>query len=151
MGHNKAQEIIDYAVQNEIEAYNFYKLAADRVQDKSLQNIFAELAEEEQKHKVFLEEFLKSGENQIMIEQFSDYKNAETVDKPKFTDNMSFVDAVALAMKNEEEAMELYQNLANSCAAPEQKKLFLGLAEMEQLHKTRLEEIYTNAAYVEDW
>lgn len=151
MNKNLIQDIIDYAIEREKESYDFYTRAAERVDDKSLKSIFQELAAEEVSHKDFLEEFLRTGATEINIRDFEDYRVSETVDKPKFTEEMSFVDAVALAMKKEEEAMELYQKLANSTENPEKKQLFLDLAKMEQLHKTKLEELYTNTAYAEVW
>lgn len=64
---------------------------------------------------------------------------------------MSFPDAVALAMKKKEEAMKLYERLANSTNNQEAKELFLDLADLEQLQKTKLEELYTSTAYPEVW
>jgi len=64
---------------------------------------------------------------------------------------MKFADAIGLAIKNEEEAMDMYKNLADICIDEEQRKLFLGLMEMEKMHKAKLEEIYVNVAYAEVW
>jgi rubrerythrin len=151
MNKNMIQDIIDYAIEREKESYNFYKSSAERVDDKSLKSIFEELAAEEVSHKDFLEDFLKSGATEINIRDFDDYNVSATVEKPTFTEEMSFTDAVALAMKKEEEAMELYQKLAASTENPDKKELFLNLAKMEQLHKAKLEELYTNTAYAEVW
>ena len=48
-------------------------------------------------------------------------------------------DAIGLAMKAEEEAMQMYQALANSSTSPDQKEMFLALANMEKSHKVKLE------------
>ncbi|WP_333638382.1 ferritin family protein [Tissierella praeacuta] len=143
--------IIKFAVENEIEAYEFYIGATNKVKDNYLKETFQELAEEELKHKKFLEEFLVSDINEIRLHQTNDYKIAETIDKPKLTVEMRFADAIGLAIKNEEEAMDMYKNLADICIDEEQRKLFLGLMEMEKMHKAKLEEIYVNVAYAEVW
>ncbi|WP_313756882.1 ferritin family protein [Tissierella sp.] len=143
--------IIKFAVENEVEAYEFYIGATNKVKDDYLKETFQELAEEELKHKKFLEEFLVSNIDEIKLHQTNDYKIAETIDKPKLTVEMKFADAIGLAIKNEEEAMEMYKNLADICIDEEQKKLFLGLMEMEKMHKAKLEEIYVNVAYAEVW
>ncbi|HAE91779.1 ferritin-like domain-containing protein [Tissierella praeacuta] len=143
--------IIKFAVENEIEAYEFYIGATNKVKDNYLKETFQELAEEELKHKKFLEEFLVSDINEIRLHQTNDYKIAETIDKPKLTVEMKFADAIGLAIKNEEEAMDMYKNLADICIDEEQRKLFLGLMEMEKMHKAKLEEIYVNVAYAEVW
>lgn len=151
MKTNDIKAIIKFAVENEVEAYEFYIGATDKVKDKHLKETFQGLAEEELNHKKFLEEFLVSDVNEIKLHQSNDYKIAETIDKPKLTVEMSFADAIGLAIKNEEEAMEMYKNLADACVDEEQKKLFLGLMEMEKMHKAKLEEIYVNVAYAEVW
>ncbi len=151
MKNNEIKSIIKFAVENEIEAYEFYISAANKVKDDYLKETFQELAEEELKHKKFLEEFLVSDVEYIKINETIDYKISETIDKPKLTVEMKFADAIGLAIKNEEEAMEMYKNLADVCIDEEQKKLFLGLMEMEKMHKAKLEEIYVNVAYGEVW
>jgi rubrerythrin len=60
-------------------------------------------------------------------------------------------DTIALAMKNEEEAMNMYTDLANCSSDQEQKKVFQALAKMEQGHKARLEDMFTNMAFPEVW
>lgn len=151
MKNSELKDIINFAIENEVDAYEFYRDAANKVEDENLKQIFNELAEEELEHKKFLEDFLVSDADKIELDVEVDYKITEEIDKPKLNVDMTFRDAIALAMKNEEEAMDMYSNLAAACLDPEQKELFLGLVKMEQTHKTRLEEIYLNVAYAEVW
>lgn len=151
MTREELTKIIEFAVENEVDAYQFYKDAAERLEDDALKETFQDLAKEELEHKKFLEDFLSSGTAEINIDETCDYKVAESVDKPTLSMDMSFPDAMALAMKNEEEAMEMYQQLADACVDQKEKDIFLGLMEMEKMHKTRLEDIYVNAAFVEVW
>ncbi len=144
------KKIIKMAVGNEIAAYEFYKGVSEKTKDSNLRSIFSELAEEEQKHKVFLEAFL-SGAKPLKFASVTDYKVAEAVDKPRLSMQMKPADAIALAMKEEEEAMQMYQGLADSSTASDQKDLFLSLAKMEKGHKVRLEELYTSMAFPEAW
>ena len=65
MKTDEYKKIIKFAVANEIEAYDFYKGVSDKVKDAGLKKIFAELAEEEAKHRKFLEG-LTSGKAQII-------------------------------------------------------------------------------------
>lgn len=145
------RSIIDFAVENELEAYEFYRDAAEKVEDDFLKETFQELATEELEHKKFLEDFLLSEVDEIKLNEFSDYKISETIDKPELTVEMKFGDAIALAIKNEEEAMFMYESLAEACVDEPHEKLFLGLMEMEKMHKVKLEEIYLNVAYAEVW
>ena len=68
------------------------------------------------------------------------------------TTDMPFDAAIALAIKREEEAMTLYQELADKITGnKEMYDMFINLRNMEQAHKTRLESIYMNVAYSEVW
>jgi len=145
------KRILKMAIDNEIEAYEFYASAARKSADSNLKAIFLELSEEEMKHKVLLEAFLKNESAQMNFHTSADYKISESVELPKLTPQMSFADGVALAMKKEEEAMNMYQQFADASVDANQKNTFLQLAKMEQGHKKKLEDLYTNTAYVEAW
>jgi rubrerythrin len=144
------KKIISVAVGNEIEAYEFYAGVSEKVKNSSLKAIFKELADEEKKHKNSLEGFL-SDLRPMRFDEKKDYKISETVEKPRLSLDMKPSDAIALAMKNEEEAMNIYTDLANCSSDQEQKKVFQALAKMEQGHKARLEDMFTNMAFPEVW
>jgi len=142
---------VSMAVLNEVEAYEFYSIAAQKSKNANLKSIFTELAAEELKHKNLLELYLKEGAKEMKFSESADYKVAETVELPKLTPEMSFVDGIALAMKKEQEAMEMYNNFAVASTDSAQKETFLQLAKMEQGHKAKLEALYTDTAYSEVW
>lgn len=144
------KKVITMAVENEIEAYDFYKAAGEKVKDANLKTIFKDLAEEEKKHKEFLQGLLTQAKP-MKFDEGKDYKISESVDKPKLSISMSPADAIGLAMKNEEEAMQMYSELAKASADKEQKEMFDSLARMEQGHKVKLEGLYTDMAYPEVW
>ena len=144
------RKILEMAIASEVAARDFYRSICEKTGDSSLKRLFAELADEEQKHKIFLEGFL-TGAKPFHFGEVMDYKVAETIAKPGPSIDMKPADAIGLAMKEEEEAMRLYQGLANSSTDPEQKEAFLNLANMERAHKVRLEDLYTSMAYPEVW
>ncbi|MBN1364946.1 MAG: ferritin family protein [Syntrophaceae bacterium] len=150
MKTDEFKKIIKFAVSNEIEAYEFYKGVSDKSQDTNLKRTFAELAEEEAKHRKFLEG-LTSGKTQMHFDETKDYKVSQSIEKPKLSLSMKPVDAIALAVKNEEEAMEMYAKMADFSTNAEQKKMFQSLARMEQGHKVKLEDTFTNMAFPEAW
>ncbi|MDX9929692.1 MAG: ferritin family protein [Bacteroidales bacterium] len=146
------KEILKLAIRNEIEAYEFYHSAAVKARTENLESTFRELAGEEMNHRRTLEGFLL---NESLTLNFKnsrdDFKVSESVELPPLTTDMSFADGVALAMKKEEEAMDMYKKFAAASEDPGQKSTFLQLAAMEQGHKLKLEDLYTNAAFVEAW
>jgi len=141
MKTDEYKKIIKFAVANEIEAYDFYKGVSEKVKDASLKKIFAELAEEEAGHRKLLEG-LASGKGQMHFDESKDYKVAESINKPK----------LSMSMKpNEQEAMEMYKEMASCSTDAGQKKMFQSLANMEQGHKVKLEDTFTNMAFPEAW
>lgn len=151
MKKDEFKSIIDFAIENEIEAYEFYRDAAEKIKNPQLKDVFKDLAKEEMEHRKFLQDFLVSGVETINLDAGTDYKVSETIDKPVLSVEMDFSDAIALAIKNEEEAMIMYSNLAEACLDDEEKDLFLGLEEMERMHKVRLEKLFLETGYAEVW
>ena len=80
-----------------------------------------------------------------------DYHVAENVDRPKLSTAMKPADAFALAMKNEEDAMNHYTNLAAAVSDAEMKKIFHELAAMEKEHKFSMEKAFVDIGYPEVW
>lgn len=140
------------AVKNEVEAFEFYRDAAAKMKDPAMKKTFQELADEESGHKALLEGYLSNEIKDMKFNEEKDYKVAETVEAPQtLSTDMAFKDAIALAMKKEQEAMEMYQMFADASEETQQKTTFLELVKMEKGHKVRLEDIYTNIAFVEIW
>ena len=143
--------ILSMAIENEVEDYEFYLGVSQKVEDANIKSIFKELAEQELGHRDLLSSYLNNDARPLNFTQVPDYKVSETVDRPKLSLQMKPVDAIALAMKNEEDAMQMYKDLADNSSDEEQKKLFMNLSNMEKGHKVQLEDIYTNMAFPEAW
>lgn len=145
------KKILAMAIENEIEAAEFYQGVYEKTGSASLKSIFGELAEEERKHQGMLQGCLDNDSRPLKFKSSPDYKVAETVEMPKLSMGMKPVDAIALAMKKEEEAMNLYLKFAGTSDDVQQKEMFENLARMEQSHKVNLENLYTNMAFPEVW
>ena len=145
------QEVLDFAVKNEIEAYEFYKAAAEKVTNQGAKTSFEKMAKEEQKHRELLEQYTGGASRELHFEGAPDYKVSEQINKVELNTDMNYTEALAVAMKNEQDAMEMYNKLASLSKDGEQKDLFSSLATMEQEHKNMLESLYTNASSAEAW
>ena len=145
------KNIIDMAIANEIEAQEFYGDAAGKLNDPYLKEMFEHFAKEEKMHEKLLRKILKSDTISLHFSEAVDYKISETVDEPRLSTEMKPVDAIALAMKKEEQALNEYNMLAQNCPDPEQKKVFLDLAAMERGHKLKLEKAFVDIGYPEVW
>ncbi len=66
-------------------------------------------------------------------------------------EDMNLKNAIGLAMKNEELAMQNYASLAENCDDEKLKSVFLDLSAMEREHKFKLEKSFVDVAYPEVW
>lgn len=154
MGMDKGtyQAILDSAIAGEIEAYEFYLQAAEKMDNTALKAMFDELAKEELMHRKILEGFRGKGDMEIHFTRVPDFHVCETVDAPaRLSTDMKPADAIALAMKKEEEAMRHYTQLAEACTDLAQRKVFLELAAMERGHKAKVENAFVDIGYPEVW
>ena len=120
--------ILKAAIRNEEDAYDFYTEVAERATNPVVRQTFAELAGDELGHKVFLTSCLK---DTCMLEDFPvgpDYKVAEATPLPDLSVDMTPADALALAMKKEEQAARGYEALAKEAPDADRKKVFEKLA-----------------------
>jgi len=151
MKADDVKKIISTAIEREVEAYTFYRSVSDKVTDKALKSLFGELAEEEKKHREFLQGFLSKDASKMKFAAGHDYKVGDALPSPKLTTDLKPLDGLVLAIKKELEAMQMYTQFANAAADTETQLLFSQLANMERSHKARLEDIYTNMAFPEVW
>ena len=152
MDLEKYKQVISDAVQNEIEAKEFYDKIARQIKDDYLKELFEGFSKEEAKHEQILKGILSH--DKIQVSQFNfetDFKVAETIEMPEVNEKMDLKNAIGLAMKSEEIAMKNYTSLADSCDDPELKTVFLDLAAMERSHKNLMEVKFVNVAFPEVW
>ncbi|MEA3230839.1 MAG: ferritin family protein [Thermodesulfobacteriota bacterium] len=152
MDIEKYKNVISDAIENEIEAKEFYAKISKGIKDTYLQELFDDFSKEEAKHEKILTGILNQEKIQSQHFDFNkDFKVAETYEMPEVNDKMNLKEAIGLAMKNEEIAMKHYANLAENCDDPELKSIFLSLASMERAHKFKMEKSFLDIAYPEVW
>jgi rubrerythrin len=138
------------AIKREIEAYEFYRNISQRARDEEVRNVFSQLAGEEMGHKDLLEKY-KSDPGMVMKIQApsKDYKVAEATELPELSIEMKPADAIALAMKKEQQAAEFYRDLADRSTDSQLRDIFNNLENMELGHKRRLENVFVEIGYPE--
>ena len=145
------RELISQAINAEMEACSFYSALAERAADDALKNIFAGLAADELNHQSYLQEIMMRGSRALQVEESRDYRFSNALQLPPLSMDHKPADGIALAIRKELDAMQIYTQLAQVAWDPQEKKAFLELAKMEKGHKVCLEEIYTNMAFPEIW
>jgi rubrerythrin len=147
---NIVDDILDFAIGNEIEAHKFYTGLAAKMPDKTMKQVFLDFAEEELGHRKLLEDAKANKKVLLKKEQMADLKIAEFTVPVAPTPNMNFKDALILAMQKEKKAFVLYTRLANLMHNKDNAELFAALAQQEAKHKLRFELEYDDVVLKED-
>lgn len=132
-------EILDFAINAEQEAVDFYTGLAGRSKNEHMKKVFTEFAQEEMRHKVRLTGIRDARSFELSDEKVRDLKIAEYLIDVKPTPDMTYSEALVLAMKKEKNAFRLYLLLSEEAADPTMKALFLSLAQEESKHKLKFE------------
>ncbi len=147
---NSIDEILDFAIKQEQLAYDFYTKLSEQASTKEMKKTFADFAEEEKKHKQRLEEVKKTGKYSAPKEEVLNLKIGDYLVNAKVSENMSYQDALILAMKREKAAFKLYMKLHSITDNEDMRNLFLSLANEEAKHKLNFETEYDDIIYREN-
>lgn len=152
MGLKTVDEILDFAIQKEQDAADFYTGLADKMDRKHLKQIFLDFAEEEKRHKSKLiaakdGKIMLSSEKKVQDLGIGDHLTNIDTDAGK---ELDYQQALIVAMKAEKAAYKLYMDLAEAADKQDVKDLFLGLANEEAKHKLRFEIEYDDAILTEN-
>lgn len=132
-------DILDFAIQGEQESVDFYSKLAGNASNPEMIEVFQQFAKEEMGHKARLLRIKEEGIFDIREEKIIDLKIADYLVILTPTPNMSYQDALILAMQKEKAAFKLYLNLAAKAPSEDLKNIFLSLAQEESKHKLRFE------------
>ena len=141
---NSVDEVLDFAIKNEEEAEAFYIDLAEKMDNPAMKTVFTGFAAEEAGHKAKLLKVKASGgfepsKKEILDLRIGDYLVRVDIEG---TGNLSYQDALIVAMKKEKAAFKLYMDLRESVSDPELKELMMALAQEEAKHKLRFEVEY---------
>ena len=139
---NNINEILDFAIEQEQEAIDFYSELANHAKSEDMKKIYLDFVKEEMGHKKKLMEIKATGSYDVPNEEVTDLKISDYLVPVKATPDMSYQDALIVVMKKEKAAHKLYTNLAKMAPNEELKKVFRMLAFEEANHKLQFEEDY---------
>jgi len=143
------REVLEQAIQKEIESRLLYTGLSQKVNDEAAKNAFQELARQEQGHQDLLEQYQRDElkEGALSSGHTVDYKIAEQLDQPEISPGMKLKDTFLLAANREKASHEFYLDFAQIHPDGEVKKLLQELAAQELAHKQRVEFLYTQVAF----
>ena len=131
--------ILDFAIEREQEAVDFYIMLSDNALDSEMKKVFSQFAREEMGHKAKLTSIKEQGLFTIKESKVIDLKISDYVINIEYRPDMTYQDALVLAMKREKNAFKLYQTLSSKAPNDNLKAIFLSLAQEEAKHKLRFE------------
>ena len=139
---NTVDEVLDYAIDQEQQAADFYASFAARAEKAGMKKMLLEFAEEEKSHKERLLA-VRTGERKLTPEkEVLDLKVSDYLVEVDASDNISFQDALIVAMKKERAAFKLYSDMAEKVPDSNLRQVFVGLAKEEAKHKLFFETEY---------
>jgi rubrerythrin len=142
MEFSKFEDIIDFAIEKEKEAVLFYEEAAEVQSSADSKKMFKEFADEERKHVRMLQNVGETDISGYEFEWVPDMKRSDFLVDIPYEKNMAYKDMLHLAIKREEKALALYNDLLKNADKPEHKSVFKMLCQEEASHKLKLETLY---------
>src|SRR5512136_1857743 len=146
---NTLSSAIDIAITKEQEAYDFYMDLYNLVEDKEAKSTLKYIAQEEAKHKEFLQtcqegQFCSAV---LKLETPVDYKIIEHMEKPDIKKNIKSAEVYLIAANRELNSHNFYKSLADSYPPGDVKDLLTKMAGEELKHKEKMEYLYSNTAF----
>lgn len=144
----KELAVLKEAIINENEGYEFYRMAAEKAENKEAKEAFHQLAEEELKHKNWLKDMyvkIQKGKSEDFdLEEISvpesphvfEWENASPA-------GCSLpVSVYGIGVKMEKESIDYYKRAAKKAEVPEAKVLYESLVKWESRHLEDFQEQY---------
>ena len=131
--------ILDFAIDNEQQAVDFYTQLAGNSENQEMKNVFTQFAKEEMGHKARLTKIKNEGTFEMKNQDVLDLKMSDYLVDIEPRPNMTYEEALILAMKREKSAFKLYTKLADKAPTADLRILFQSLAQEESKHKLRFE------------
>ena len=139
---NTVDEILDSAIDQEQQSADFYEDVAQRAETAGMKQVLLDFSEEEKRHKKILQA-VKSGEHELTpAQEVLDLKISDYMVEVDASADISYQDALIIAMKRERAAYELYSDMAAKVPESHLKEVLTGLAKEEAKHKLFFESEY---------
>jgi len=135
-------EIVQFAIQREIESINFYNKASKMVKLSGTKELFSDFMKQEEGHKKKLDGVQAEKIVLGKIEKIPNLKISDYLVEAELKPDISYADILRIAMKREERSVKLYSDLNEKNEDEALKKLFTFLIQEESKHKYALEKIY---------
>ncbi|MCB5267534.1 MAG: ferritin family protein [Candidatus Cloacimonetes bacterium] len=135
-------QILDFAVEREKEAVDFYKQLQNEAKFTAHKEMLAELEAMEMGHIVVIESIRQKGVDPQDIQKSPNLKISEYLTRELDAEELSYQNILIKAMKREENSFKLYTEMSLKFPDQELSTLFRRLAADEAKHKLHFEKLY---------
>ena len=141
---NSGSELIDFALKEEREGQNFYRLYAKAAEHRGFQALLGSIIEMERTHEKKLLEMkeLRTLEQTFPAALLNSLNIKISADETVFSPEMEYRDFLTLLISREETAEQLYRQLSSAVRDQEPQHFFTVLAAEERKHKDWLQQRY---------
>jgi rubrerythrin len=140
---NADDEVIEFAIARELEAYHFFRALASKVASPHIRTIFEDLAKEELDHKEKLElELMKMGKVVPDTPKKTIPPHEYVVSDSTDQLDMDYKDVLMLGIEKEQASFRTYVSLIPKVRDESSREVLLALAEEEVKHKLRFQSEY---------
>jgi len=139
---HSVSDVVEFAIEKEEKAMEFYRKCAERAKNPGIREFFNEMFAEEQSHRDMLRNLDSLNLDEVKLQAVENLKISDYLVDVAFSDNISYQEALILAMKKEEKALAFYSGWKNKCVSEKASKLFQLLENEEEKHKLKLERLY---------
>ncbi len=143
-------QVLDYAIEQENEAFIFYQKLAEQSQNTEMQQTFQGFAREELGHKNRLIAMKEGKPIRLTKDTVPNLGIADYVVEVPVHPDMGYQHALITAMRNEKKAYKLYMDLAALIEDADLQEVFFSLAREEANHKLRFEIEYDDIILIEN-
>ena len=144
------RDVVDFAIDREEKARDFYNQCAEKAKQPGIKQFFLDMAQEEERHKQLLTDLDPQALESFEPHPPEDLKLSDFMVDVKFTPDITYQEALTMAMKKEEKAHAFYQAWKNKCTNEQTANVFSMLADEELKHKRKIEEIYDSEILIWD-
>lgn len=153
---NKSElNLIKQGILNEIEGYEFYKIASHQAESDETKQAFLNLAAEEMKHVEWLRELFEKmtddNNDEFKLSAIADPPSPKLFSWGNLDRNNAGVamSVFSIGMQMEQASIDFYQKAMTETENTEAKKLYKSLIAWEQVHYDQFAKEYENLT--EDW
>ena len=143
------ENVLEKAIQKEIEAQELYSDLQEKIEDEAARNILQQLTKVEKKHEELLRRYQQGelGEGVLEAGHVIDYRITEYLKQPEISPDMKLDEVLLLASNREKTSYEFYLVLAGAHPMGPVRTLLEDLASQELEHKHKVEYLYNEVAF----